>query len=107
MRRITLALALPLLLLFAQQGALLHELSHTYYTGRQLGAQVRQDELLPDNSVCPACQAFAQVTTPVGNSAAIIAVPPAAYLPSPSPAYHIIGAAAPTPRSRGPPPARV
>lgn len=106
MRRFTLALALPLLLLFAQQGALLHELSHTYYTGRQLGAQVRHDDQLPDNSVCPACQAFAQVANPVGHSAPVLAVPPAAYLPSPSPTYHIIGAAAPTPRSRGPPPAR-
>ncbi len=106
MRRFTLALAFPLLLLLAQQGALLHELSHTYYAGHQHGAQVRHDAQLPDDSVCPTCQAFAQVAHPVGNSTAILAVPPAAYLQSPSPTYHIIDAAAPTPRSRGPPTTR-
>jgi hypothetical protein len=107
MRRLRLALALPLLVLFAQQGALLHELSHAYYAGQASGAQLRQDQQLPENALCPACQAFAQIAHPATGSAAALVLEPAAYLPCPEPSYRIAAAEAPTPRSRGPPQARV
>ncbi len=106
MRRLSVVLAFPLLLLLVQQGAWLHELSHTYYAGRALGAQLSPDEGLVDNSLCPACQAFAQVASPVSGAPPPLAVPPATFLRTPDPAYHIIAADAPTPRSRGPPSAR-
>jgi hypothetical protein len=107
MRRLRLALALPLLVLFAQQGALLHELSHTYYSGHVLGSQLHQDEQLPDNASCPTCQAFAQIAHPAVGSAVVLAAPPATYLSNPCPSYRMADADAPTPRSRGPPQARI
>jgi hypothetical protein len=107
MRRLRLALALPLLVLFAQQGALLHELSHVYYSGQVLGSQLHQDEQLPDNSLCPACQAFAQIGHSAIGHAALVAPPPASYLPSPEPSHRLLRADAPAPRSRGPPQLRV
>lgn len=107
MRRLSVALAFPLLLLLAEQGAWLHELSHTYYSGRALQAQVSRNDGLVDNSQCLTCQAFAQVASPVSSSASSPTILPATFLRSPDPAYHIVGADAPTPRSRGPPPARV
>jgi hypothetical protein len=103
MRRLRLALALPLLVLFAQQGAVLHELSHAYYAGHTLGSQLREDQQLPDNSLCPTCQAFAQVAHSTIGSA-VPSVPPSSfYLPPPDPSYRIAAADTPSPRSRGPP----
>ncbi len=106
MRRLRLALALPVLVLFAQQGALLHELTHVYYSAHALGSQLRQDEQLPDDGACPTCQAFAQIAHPAVGSAVIVALPPAAYLPNPDPSYRMADADAPNPRSRGPPQVR-
>jgi hypothetical protein len=106
MRRLRLALALPLLVLFAQQGALLHELSHVYYSGQILGSQLHQDEQLPDNTLCPTCQAFAQIAHPAVGHAAVLALPPATYLPTPEPSFRNANADAPNPRSRGPPQVR-
>ncbi len=105
-RRLRIALVLPFLLLLAEQGAWLHELSHTYYSGRALHARVSQDDGLVDNSLCLTCQAFAQVANPVSGAPPPLDVPRATFLRSPDPAYHILGAEAPTPRSRGPPLAR-
>ncbi|HTX24089.1 MAG TPA: hypothetical protein VMD03_05490 [Steroidobacteraceae bacterium] len=106
MPRLRLALLLPLLVVLAQQGALLHELTHVYYSGRTVGAQLRGDDQLPDNASCPACQAFAQVTHPASGSAPAFTMPQVPHLRSPDPAYRIVHADAPTPRSRGPPQAR-
>src|ERR1700680_4469274 len=57
MRRFRLALALPLLLVFAQQGAMLHELSHIYRTG---GPQQRYEGTLLQGKLCQTCLAFEQ-----------------------------------------------
>ncbi len=105
-RRTSIALALPLLLLLAEQGAWLHELTHTYYSGRALHAQVRASEGLCDDSLCLTCQAFAQVANPVGGTLPSLTATPAPYLSSPYSSLPILAADAPTPRSRGPPPAR-
>jgi hypothetical protein len=106
MSRLRLALALPLLVLFAQQGAVLHELSHLYYAGQALGSELRADAQLPDDASCPVCQSFAQVAHPAAASVPALILPPSSYLPSPDPSYPVATADAPTPRSRGPPQAR-
>lgn len=103
MPRLRVVLALPLLVLFAQQGALLHELSHLYYAGQASGQQLHQDEQLPDDSSCPTCQSFAQVAHPASGSAPALTLPPAALPLCPDPSYRIAAADAPAPRSRGPP----
>ncbi len=105
-RRLSIALVFPILLLLAEQGAWLHELSHAYYTGRAVHAQVRQDDGLVDDSLCLTCQAFAQVANPVGSALPVPDAPPATYLSSSYYSRPIVGAEAPTPRSRGPPSAR-
>lgn len=103
MRRWALALALPLFLVIAEQGAMLHKLSHTYYSGHARAAQVSDDSGLVDNSECPACRSFGQIANPVGGATPLPAVKPSAPLPIAAPAYHVATADAPTARSRGPP----
>ena len=95
------------MLLFAQQGALLHELSHAYYSAQSAGGQLTTDRHLPDNDHCPACRSFGQVTNPVSGSQPGLHIPLAARLRVPERVYSIIGAKAPTARSRGPPQASV
>jgi len=100
MSRIRVALGLALLLVFAQQGAMLHGLSHVYRTGT-VGLQSEEGVL--DGKLCETCLAFAQVANP---ASATLFVPPAVVTirhVSPAPEYTIIAAGAPAPRSRGPP----
>jgi len=103
MRRLRLSLILPLLLLFAQHGAVLHELSHLRYLTHVSGAQFQSDEQRVDSSFCPACYAFAQVTSTAAGSVAGVAAIDATHLKSPGSFYPVVGADNPTPRSRGPP----
>jgi len=105
LRHLRLALTLPLLalLLVAQQGATLHELSHLREDGRALAPQVRETATPSDASRCLTCEAFAQIAHPAVGFAVITAAPPAAVLAAPEPLFSVIGASAPTPRSRGPP----
>ncbi|HUN26225.1 MAG TPA: hypothetical protein VMU67_07955 [Steroidobacteraceae bacterium] len=107
MSRLRVALVLPFLLVLVQQGAVLHELSHTYYSARPLGAQLSDDPQLLDESRCPACQAFAQVAHPAQASLAPLALPPATAIRAPEPVRVRGGADAPQPRSRDPPLLRV
>ncbi len=101
MRRFPLAWLLSLLLVFAQHGALLHELGHLGH-GDTAGATLHADSLA-DAGQCSTCNAFAQVSNPAGAAAAVLIVDNAGLLPVPEPRYTIAGAQAPTPRSRGPP----
>lgn len=103
MRRSGLALLLPLFLVIAEQGAMLHKLSHTYYSGRTLSAQVSDNSGLIDNDECPTCRAFGQIANPVGSATTLPVVKPSTRLPIPDPTYHVATADTPTPRSRGPP----
>jgi hypothetical protein len=104
LRRLELTLLLPLLLVLAQQGAALHELSHLYYSGTAAaGAQLHDSRLLTDRSACTVCLSFAQVATPAAASLATLQAVPAARQPSPEPRYDFPAVAPPTPRSRGPP----
>jgi hypothetical protein len=103
MRRVRLAFFLPILLLLAQHGAVMHQLSHAYYASRAAGSELTQDEQLPDNGVCVTCHAFGQLANPICASLASPALPLASLLRVPDRVYSMIGAKAPTARSRGPP----
>ncbi len=59
-RRLTLSVLLPLLLLFSQQGALLHELSHWHPAPHDVDMQV-QAQSSADADICLECLGFAQV----------------------------------------------
>ncbi len=98
--RIRLALILALLLVFAQQGAMLHELSHIHNVG---GKQVRYEGNFLADKLCETCVAFAQVGNPASAPTVILPSLTAVHHYVSEPIYSIIGAAAPAPRSRGPP----
>src|ERR1700692_715976 len=98
--RFRLALALPLLLVFAQQGAMLHELSHVHRIGAD---QVRYEGSVLGGKVCETCLAFAQVGNPASAPIAVLPAVAAVHCYAPEPIYAFNGAEAPPPRSRGPP----
>ena len=58
-RRLTLSVLLLLNLLFSQQGALLHELSHWHAPSQSV--EVKAEAVSADTDVCLDCLAFAQV----------------------------------------------
>lgn len=101
MRRLSLPWVLSLLLVFAQHGAVLHELGHLSRGESGHAPAVRAQ--LPADTVCTLCEAFAQVATPASGAASTLAPSAAVYLPNPAPAYAVIAADTLTPRSRGPP----
>jgi hypothetical protein len=97
--RLLRSLLLPLLLAFAQQGALLHELSHWP------GAEAQQrDVQAPGSEACGVCLAFAGI-----DSGAAPASAPAPLLadlsdaPAPLVLAAQIAAELPAERGRGPP----
>jgi hypothetical protein len=100
-RRLSLPWVLSLLLVFAQQGAVLHELGHLSLGERDAGSALRA--LLPADGPCATCEAYAQLANPVAGAAHTLSAPAPVYLPTPAPVYAIIAADTPTPRSRGPP----
>jgi hypothetical protein len=95
------SLLLPLLLVIAQQGALLHELSH--WSGASAETQQR-DKQAPNSDACNLCLAFAGI-----GSGAAPAHTPASLLAdlSDAPALPVlaaqIAAELPAARGRGPP----
>jgi hypothetical protein len=101
MRRLSWALVLSLLLVFAQHGALLHELGHLSHAGHAGPAAAELQAA--ENGACPTCEAFAQIANPASPASADLAVSPAAFASPPEPPYGIAAADTPTPRSRGPP----
>ncbi len=102
MRRLSLSWVLSLLLVFAQHGAVLHELGHLSHSDRDNTPALRADVQIMDG-VCSTCAAFAQVTNPASGTVNTLAASAAAYLQTPAPSYSIVAADAPTPRNRGPP----
>jgi len=103
MRRLCLSWVLSLSLLLAQHGALLHELSHLTHGGHSTGAALGAQLQAAEGGLCPTCEAFAQIVNPATATATDLAVSPAVLIPAPEPRFTIVGADAPTPRSRGPP----
>jgi hypothetical protein len=95
-----LALVLPLLLVFAQQGAMLHELSHIQPVGT---GQVRYENNALASKICDICAAYAQVGNPASASVAVLPTAATVRHYVPAPLYSIVAAEALPPRSRGPP----
>jgi hypothetical protein len=102
MRRFSLAWVLSLLLVFAQQGAVLHGLGHLTHAAGHAGAQLAELQESESGS-CPSCEAFAQVTNPAGGAAPAFVAPAARLLAAVAGCHAFEGAYAVTPRSRGPP----
>ena len=101
MRQVYQALCLVLLLIGAQQAAVVHELSH--FTADQ-GLDLRVDPGSAAHGNCALCPAFAQVATPAfSHSFHIPLLVRAAAERSPEPPILAAAAAIPKPRSRGPP----
>jgi hypothetical protein len=94
-------LGLLLLLMVAQQGAVVHELSHVSGAiDAELGVQAHGTL----DTTCALCPAFAQVVTPAfSHSFHIPHLVRFALEPASEPRYVAIDAAVPRPRSRGPP----
>jgi hypothetical protein len=106
MRRLPLAWPLSLLLVFAQHGAVLHEvghLSHASQVSHAAGGSSLSDPGAEDDSPCNTCEAYAQVANPAGGGHAELPL----YLAPPgslsTPAHAILTTDAPTACSRGPP----
>ena len=95
------AFGLLLLLLVAQQGAVVHELSHV---SRGDGAALKIESGNAIDTACALCPAFAQVVTPAfSHSFHIPLLSRAAAQRTPEPQFSVVDAAVPQPRSRGPP----
>jgi hypothetical protein len=100
MRQVLKSLGLLLLLLIAQQGAVVHEIGHLAEIS---SSDVHSTAALAD-AACALCPAFAQVVTPAfSHSFHIPVLLRAALERGTNPVYIAVAAAVPTPRSRGPP----
>jgi hypothetical protein len=101
MRHLYQVLCLLLLLISAQQGATVHELSHVHGID---SIDVRADVGGAADSGCALCPAYAQAVTPAfSHSFHIPDLVRANLERSAEPLIAALGAAVPTPRSRGPP----
>jgi hypothetical protein len=101
MRNVYKALSLFLLLLTAQQGAVVHELSHLSGADR---AQVRVDAGGSADTTCALCPAFAQAASPTfSHSFQIPLLARIGLQLTPEPRFVGVDASVPRPRSRGPP----
>ena len=101
MRQVRQALYLVLLLITAQQGAVVHELSHF---SRVQGVDVHRDLGGLADSACALCPAFAQATTPAFSHS--FHIPPLLRAKTERGVelqFAVVDAAIPQPRSRGPP----
>ena len=100
MRQLLKHVSLLLLLLLAQQGAVVHELSHV---SEARSTQIQSTSDIAE-ATCALCAVFAQTITPaVSHSFHIPLLTRTAFERSNERLYQIVGTAVPTPRSRGPP----
>lgn len=102
MRRLSASWILSLSLVFAQNGAVLHELGHLEHHQDAQGPALRADAAAA-TTVCATCEGYAQVANPATGPVPALPPCPADFLPAPDPACAVAGVEAPTPRSRGPP----
>jgi len=101
MRKLHISLGLALLLLTAQLGAVLHEVSHICRVGTNVQAQVHGDTRL--EKLCDLCFAFSQVANPADNTLTVGQFEPGSCAAGSLVACAATPADIPTPRSRGPP----
>ncbi len=102
MRKLHLSLGLALLLLLAQQGAVLHEVSHMSRLAAA-SAEVTVDVDRGLAKTCELCLAFSQVTNPAGNTVSVAWLEPCSSAAGARPPCSIIPCDVLAPRSRGPP----
>ena len=101
MRHVYRALTLVLLMIAAQQGAVIHELSHV--TANHSAALSIDSGGISDGA-CALCPAFAQAASPAfSHSFHIPLLVRTEAERSSEPQIGVVDAAVPTPRSRGPP----
>ncbi len=91
---------LPLLLLLAQQGASVHELSHY---GEALKEARSSHQHVPKSKSCERCLVFAQIAGAVRSEAARIATPDLLFERPQHQSVASIAGRISSPRSRGPP----
>ena len=103
MPRSRLCLLLPLLLILSQHGAWLHQLSHAVYAAHAHPVTVEQAQANFENGVCPTCQSFGQLGSPLASSIAVVAAAVTPLCPHTEPRYLQPSADLPSPRNRGPP----
>lgn len=101
MKRLRYALGLLLLTVFAQLGAVSHELGHF---SKSHGVDARIEAVVQSDGSCADCPAFAQVVSPAFSHSFDS---PGLARTSPERSselrFAVADAAVPTPRSRGPP----
>jgi hypothetical protein len=101
MRHFLKSLSLLFVLMVAQQGAVVHELSHVF---RAVDAQLKVESGGVADTACALCPAFAQVATPAFSHAFHVPLlGRAAPLLASEPLHAAVDASVPQPRSRGPP----
>ena len=100
MRLALLKFMLPLLLLFSQQEALLHELGHV---GDELAQLQSPGKQVPDSKPCGKCIVFAHIAGAVHSEVPQPFAQDLAYAPPEQVQVASIAAETPSPRSRGPP----
>jgi hypothetical protein len=101
MRKLHISIGLALLLLTAQLGAVLHEVSHICRVGTNVREQVHADTYL--EKTCDLCVAFSQVANPSGNTVGVAHFEPSSCAAGSIAPCTATPADVPTPRSRGPP----
>jgi hypothetical protein len=102
MRRLSLSCLLSLLLVFAQHGAVLHEIGHLSHAGHSSGT-ILTELTAQDGGPCATCEAYAQVANPAAAGHAPPLILPAATGIIAAICDTFRGADTPTARSRGPP----
>jgi hypothetical protein len=103
-RRLTLSILMPLILLLSQQGALLHELSHWHPVSVSASSGAEVQALDVDHDLCLTCLSFAQI----GGLAKFDAVAAPKldglrYHFASEPVRSVAESSLPVARSRGPP----
>lgn len=101
MRKLYISLGLAFLLLTAQMGAVLHEVSHICRVSTNAREQVHADTAL--EKMCDLCVAYSQVANPFGNTVAVARFEPTSCAAGLLLTHAVVAADVPTPRSRGPP----
>jgi hypothetical protein len=103
LRRLTLSILMPLLLL-SQQGALLHELSHWHPVPVAVSTEAQVQSLDVDHDICLICLSFAQIGGLAKFDApAVPKVDGLRYHFASEPVRSVAESSLPAARSRGPP----
>jgi len=104
MRRRLLLLLLPLFMLFAQQGAAWHELSHYRFDSNPADSTTsKKKQPQPAERLCDECLAFSGIAGAAAPHVPVLELLSFEHSLAPAEAVHAAATDAPSPRSRGPP----